>query len=1048
MRKGICIKTQFRALSRWKIFDNIRRSLVPVALTSLLLLDWIFLPSSLYWTLTVSAIIVFPIFITSLWDTIRKPKDVVLIHHIKNSARNIQDIIVNTLFTLICLPYEAFFNLMAIVNTLWRMLVSRKKLLEWNPSRNIENARKSSLSASYYSMWIEPVLALCVFTWLVMYSPAKLLIAGPILFLWLIAPFITWFTSKPLEKQVAILTNEQNIFLQKMARKTWSFFERFVVMEDNWLPPDNYQEQPDKQIAHRTSPTNIGLSLLTGLTACDFGFITTGQLIERTSNTISTMENMERYRGHFYNWYDTMSLEPLLPRYISTVDSGNLAGHLLVLKQGLLQIPHKKIHGVKLFEGLRDTLRVLTDTLKENEKELLTQFTMDLEEACNADLNTNNNLKTSAESLLQNFNAIADKLNNDPVSETRWWIGLLKKQLEEVNKELEIFTPWFLLTAAPAKFSNLVLQDGDFSFVELIKILKQLRVEATEKQNNKNTSEEDEWLHLLKLATSASIQNAEYIINSAGNLAERCNDLIDMDWDFLFDKSSKLLAIGYNMQEHRIDSSYYDLLASEARLGNFIGIAQGKLPEQSWFALGRLLTNVDGHPILLSWSGSMFEYLMPLLVMPTFENTLLDQTCKAAVEWQIAYGKKTGLPWGISESGYNMINANSQYQYRAFGAPGLGLKRGLEEDSVIAPYASALALMVAPQKACENLELLYEKGFEGRHGFYEAIDYTPSRVPRGQTCAIVYSFMAHHQGMSLLSLAYLLLDKPMQKLFESEPQFKATLLLLQERIPRASTFFAHTTDIAETSYLSAGQETRIIVTPHTAIPAVQLLSNGRYHVMVTNSGGGYSRWKDLAVTRWREDGTCDNRGTFFYIRDLQNNTFWSNTYQPSLKEADKYEAAFSQGRVDYHSVINEIETHTEIVVSPEDDIEMRRVIITNRSGVEKTIEVTSYAEVVLAAPASDAMQPAFSNLFVQTEIVPHQRAIICTRRPRSAEEQSPWMFHLMAMQGKEAEEISYETDRMEFLGRGNSAANPQAINNPGRFGKPGFSAGSDCCYPV
>ncbi|MEP7232348.1 MAG: glucoamylase family protein [Ginsengibacter sp.] len=1029
--KGHLHKNPISGLSRWKIFDNIRRSLAPLSLTSLLLLDWLFLPSSLYWTLTVSAIIVFPIFITSLWNTIRKPNDVILKHHIKNSVRNLQDIIVNTLFTLICLPYEAFFSLIAIVNTLWRMLVSRKKLLEWNPSNSTENAQRSNLSASYYSMWIEPVLTLCVFTWLVMYSPAKLLIAGPILFLWLIAPFVTWYASKPLEKQVAVLTNEQNIFLQKMARKTWSFFERFVVMEDNWLPPDNFQEQPDKQIAHRTSPTNIGLSLLTSLTACDFGFITTGQLIERISNTISTMENMERYRGHFYNWYDTRSLEPLLPRYVSTVDSGNLAGHLMVLKQGLLHIPHKKIQGVKLFEGLRETLRVLTDTLKENERELLAQFTMDLEGACNPSLHTSNNLKISGESLLQNFNDISDKLNTDPVSETRWWIGLLKKQLEEVNKQLQIFTPWFILTTAPAKFSNLVLQNDDFSFVELIKILKQLRVEATEKQNGKNIPEEDEWLQLLKTATAVSIQSAEYIINSAGNLAERCNDLVDMDWNFLFDKSSNLLAIGYNMQEHRIDSSYYDLLASEARLGNFVGIAEGKLPEESWFALGRLLTKVGGYPILLSWSGSMFEYLMPLLVMPTFENTLLDQTCNGAVEWQIAYGKKTGLPWGISESGYNMINANSQYQYRAFGAPGLGLKRGLEEDSVIAPYASALALMITPQKACKNLELLSEKGFEGRHGFYEAIDYTPSRVPRGQTYAIVYSFMAHHQGMSLLSLAYLLLDKPMQKLFESEPQFKATLLLLQERIPRASTFFAHTTDIAETNYLSTGQETRIIVTPHTAIPAVQLLSNGRYHVMVTNAGGGYSRWKDLAVTRWREDSTCDNRGTFFYIRDLQDQTFWSNTYQPALEEADKYEAAFSQGRVDYHSVNNEIETHTEIVVSPEDDIEMRRIIITNRSSIEKTIEVTSYAEVVLAAPASDAMQPAFSNLFVQTEIVPHQRAIICTRRPRSAEEQSPWMFHLLAMQGKEAEEISYETDRMEFLGRGNSAANPQAINNSG-----------------
>ena len=359
------------------------------------------------------------------------------------------------------------------------------------------------------------------------------------------------------------------------------------------------------------------------------------------------------------------------------------------------------------------------------------------------------------------------------------------------------------------------------------------------------------------------------------------------------------------------------------------------------------------------------------------------------------------------------------------------MKRGLEEDSVIAQYASALALMVEPQKACKNLQLLAENKFEGRYGFYEAIDYTPSRLQRGQSSAIIYAFMAHHQGMSLLSLAYLLLDKPMQKYFEAEPQFKAALLLLQERIPKATAFYAHTTDIADINAVEVGAETRVINGPNTPLPAVQLLSNGRYHVMVTNAGGGYSRWKDLAVSRWREDGTCDNWGTFCYIRDVKSGKYWSNTHQPTLQKSEKYEAAFSLGRVDFRSTNNEIETHTEIVVSSEDDIEMRRVRITNSSSVQRTIEVTSYSEVVLAAFASDFMQPAFSNLFVQTEILAPKHAIICTRRPRSAEETPPWMFHLMTIQGKNPEEISYETNRMEFIGRGNTTVNPQVMYKPG-----------------
>ncbi|MDQ6904679.1 MAG: cyclic beta 1-2 glucan synthetase, partial [Bacteroidota bacterium] len=971
-------KNPISALSKWKIFDNVRRSLVPLALTALLLLGWVVLPDPLFWTIIVSGIIVFPIIITSLWDTLRKPKDVVLKYHIKNSFVNLRDITIKTLFTLICLPYEAYSNAKAIGLTLWRILISGKKLLEWNPSSHNVNTNTRSLRSSYVVMWIEPFLTITILAFLAIYFPEKILIAGPVLVLWFIAPFVTWFTSKPLEKPVTKLSDDQNIFLQKLARKTWSYFDHFVVIADNWLPPDNFQEQPVEQLAHRTSPTNIGLSLLASLTACDFGYITTGQFIERTKNTIGTMQKMEKYKGHFYNWYDTESLNPLPPKYISTVDSGNLAGHLLVLRQGLLAIPDQQIQSVQLFKGMMDTLRVLVETANENDNKLFEPFILELETLSNGTGCTQIELKNKIESLSEHFDVISEKTNNDPTSETYRWKQVVIKELLQINEHLQIFEPWFLLAGAPPKFTELALMNSNLTLTELLKSAHEWQDALNGKQNEGNTSEENKWLELFQSALSKSIHEADQLISDAESLARQCNELADKEWDFLYDKSSHLFTIGYNVQEHRPDASYYDLLASEVRLCIFICIAQGKLPEESWFALGRLLTNVDGQPILLSWSGSMFEYLMPLLVMPTFENTLLDQTYKAAVEWQIKYGKKTNMPWGISESCYNRINANSNYQYRAFGAPGLGLKRGLEEDAVIAPYASAMALMVAPEKACENLELLNKKGLEGKYGLYEAIDYTPSRLQRGQSSAIVYSFMAHHHGMSLLSLAYLLRDKPMQKLFEAEPQFKATLLLLQERIPKATTFFAHTTDIADINYVASGQETRIINTPDTSVPKVQLLSNGRYHLMITNAGGGYSIWKDLAVTRWHEDVTCDNWGTFCYVRDLDSKKYWSTTLQPTLSKADKYEAAYSQGRVDFNTKQNEIETHTEIVVSPEDDIEMRRLRVTNRSGMRKTIEVTSYAEVVMATAAQDLMAPAFSNLFVQTEIIPHQNTIMCT----------------------------------------------------------------------
>ncbi len=520
-------------------------------------------------------------------------------------------------------------------------------------------------------------------------------------------------------------------------------------------------------------------------------------------------------------------------------------------------------------------------------------------------------------------------------------------------------------------------------------------------------------------------------------LAAQSTDLAEMEWAFLFDGTRHLLSIGYHVADRRRDSGYYDLLASEARFCTFVAIAQGHLPQESWFALGRLLTTVAGEPVLLSWSGSMFEYLMPLVVMPGYDDTLLDQTCKAAVRCQIEYAKHRGVPWGISESGYNLLDARLTYQYRAFGVPGLGLKRGLADDLVIAPYASALALMVAPEEACANLQRLAAEGFAGELGFYEAIDYTPTRLPRGQAHALVRSYMAHHQGMTLLSLAQVLLDGRMQARFASDPACQATTLLLQERIPRATALYLPPTPAADarTAPADSGSAMRSFSGPDTPRPEVQLLSNGRYHLVVTNAGGSYSRWKDLALTRWREDATSDNWGTFCYLRDVATGAFWSTAYQPTRQPTDRFETVFSEARVEFRSRTNPIESYTEIAVSPEDDVELRRLRLTNCGRTRRMIEVTSYAEVALATPAADALHPAFSNLFVQTDIVEDQRAILCTRRPRSRGEASPWMFHLMAAHGAAAGgALSYETDRLRFLGRGRTPADPRVMHESGPLG--------------
>ncbi len=1023
-------KNPLSRLSIWKIADNLRRSLVPLAMTFLLLLGWTILSPIWLSTVAVMGIILIPLLMASTLEVFRKPKHVLLRQHLTEVVKSTERRLAHAAFSLVCLPYEAFQSLDAILRTACRMLVTHKRLLEWNPSGDHAASDQTTLVGAFRAMWIGPVTAFATLMYLTATRPAALAVASPILILWFASPAIAAWLSSPLTRREAKCSASQMFFLRKLSRRTWAFFETFVGPQDNWLPPDNYQEHPVDRIAHRTSPTNIGMALLANLTAYDFGYIPIGQLITRTTNTLNTMQSLERHRGHFYNWYDTQSLQPLLPMYISTVDSGNLAAHLLTLLPGLQALPNDRILEARFFDGLKDTLGILVDVVGETKLIPLAPFEKELELATIAPPAT----LAEAWLVLDRLATLSSDIERsiDANNESKDWAQALAKQCHTALNELIFLAPWVLLQALPALRGEGLFGNAPIPTLRELARLESELCPIIESQLNENTTAErrNELEELRRLIIEASTRAADQI-TAIDRLALQVSEFAVMEYEFLYDKTRHLLTIGYNVDERRIDSSYYDLLASEARLCSFVGIAQGQLPQESWFALGRLLTVAGGDPILLSWSGSMFEYLMPLLVMPTYENTLLDQTYKAAVERQIEYGKQRGVAWGISESGYNTVDASLNYQYSAFGAPGLGLKRGLADDLVIAPYASVLALMVAPEEACLNLQRLAVEGLLGKYGFYEAVDYTPSRLPRGQSSAVVRSFMAHHLGMSFLSLAYLLLNRPMQKRFQSDPAFQATLLLLQERIPRTTAFYSHSTELSEIRTISSNTEmpVRVLTTPDTPVPEVQLLSNGRYHVMVTNAGGGYSRWKDLAVTRWREDTTRDNWGTFCYIRDVANRSCWSTAHQPMLKRAAHYEAIFSEGRAEFRRRDDDFDTHTEIVVSPEDDIELRRVRITNRSRMQRVIDVTSYAEVVLAPPVPDAMHPAFSNLFVQTEIIGERQAILCTRRPRSFDEDVPWMLHLMTVHGAEVGEISYETDRLQFIGRGNTPSSPQAMND-------------------
>ncbi|MEZ0271606.1 MAG: glucoamylase family protein [Methylophilaceae bacterium] len=983
------------ALTVWKIFDNLRRSLVPPSLLALLAGGWLFGPKPAWiWTLLVVGIIFLPVLLSALIDFIRKPQQRDWMAHLIMTGNTASRQIVLAFLSLVFLPYDALICLGAILRSGMRMLFTRRGLLLWQlPSYAIRNARRT-LAEFFVEMWLAPLLAvfLGVAVWLI--RPDALMFSAPVLALWLFSPAIGWWISKPLVSREPVLTGDQKTFLRASARRTWRYFAEFVSHKDNWLPPDNFQEYPDPVIASRTSPTNIGMALLANLAAYDFGYITAGELLHLTANTLTTMEKLERYHGHLYNWYDTRTLQPLHPQYVSSVDSGNLAGSLLALQAGLAELKDRPVLSPNVFQGLQDTLHVLAERVDSSPPSELAKKVELLHHKL-ANLTLDGRTLADADGLLDEIRRAGEELPAwlplDTDSELSYWIHAFERQYRAFRDELAFLIP------DPARFM-------------LIPTLAELATSAT--------------------PGNASAQDRISVID---DLIERSHALATMDFEFLYDTSCDLLAIGYDVSERRRDISCYDLLASEARLASFLLIAQGKLPQKHWFSLGRLLTSHAGDISLISWSGSMFEYLMPRLLMPSYENTLLDQTCKAVVSRQIEYGRQRGVPWGISESCYNTTDAGKIYQYRAFGVPGLGFKRGLGDDLVIAPYATALALTVVPSVACRNLQTLADSGFLGAYGFYEAIDYTPTRVPRGKNHAIVRTFMAHHQGMSLLSFGHVLHNQPMQHRFMSAPLVKATELLLQERVPRkGATLHPHAAEVSAAARPPAAEEgtiMRVFTNPNTPIPEVHLLSNGRYHVMATNAGGGYSRWRDLAVTRWREDATADNWGTFIYLRDHDSGRYWSAAYHPTRHSADHYEAIFVQGRAEYRRRDQGIEAHTEVSVSPEDDVEIRRVTLANHSSRTRRIEVTSYAEVVLAPLNADLAHRAFSNLFVQTEILPGLQAILCTRRRRTPGEYVPWMFHLLAAPGAAASDPSYETDRARFIGRGRTAANPVVLDD-------------------
>jgi cyclic beta-1,2-glucan synthetase len=1034
---GRAVPNRLPVIARWKILDNLRRSLVPPALVLMLTGAWTFLPGSpALWTTLALLVIAFPAYTQLGRSVTGRVAGVPLREHFRAERDNILGGLRQGALSLVMLAHQMALMLDAIFRALIRMLVTRRRLLEWvTADRAVVPA---ALGGVIRRMWIAPAIALTLALVVAVIAPGRLVLAAPVLALWFLSPLLAHITGLPLEHRHPPLTREQRAALRRVARRTWRFFEELLTPADNWLIPDNYQEDRPDVIAHRTSPTNIGLQLLAVLAARDFGYLSASDVVDRLEPTFDTLLRMQRYRGHFYNWYDTRSLVPLAPPYISTVDSGNLAGYLLALRSGLGEMTESTpLIDAGALEGLEDMLGLLeaevTSGNRGAERARLDAQVQELRTLIAARPVALTEWRTLLGDVRERLTSLALLLHEleEPSgadagslvshvttwNEAGYWLERAEAAVAGRHAELERLTGW--MTVLGPKADSLPAHVP--SPCELIEWCGLALDGMTSSPHGSR----------LRTLIEEARRHAEDLVERADRLAAHADDLLEeIEFGFLFNPERQLFSIGFSVYDGRLDNSYYDILASEARLASYVAIALGKVSHEHWFKLGRSLTPTGSSRALLSWSASMFEYLMPLLVMRSHAGTLLDETYEAVVRRQMDYAVGRSVPWGISESAYNVRDLEGNYQYRAFGVPGLGLKRGLADDLVIAPYATLLAAPVAPRAVLANLERLRAQGLSGRFGYFEAIDYTPERVPPDVKGGVVLvTYMAHHQGMGLLALDNLINDGPMQRRFHADPRMEAAELLLQERIPRLVPLKNPPIERAEHVPMSRGAvapAVRRYVTPHTLSPRAHLLSNGSYSVMVTNAGGGYSRRQNLAMTRWREDITTDHWGTFCFVRDLESGTVWSTTHQPAGGDPDEFEVTFALDRAVFRRVDGHLETRTEIVVSSEDDVELRRISITNHGTGARSLDLTSYAEVVLAPPEADLAHPAFSNLFVETSALPERDALLCARRPRAGGNRT-YLLHMLSGRGRVGPATQWETNRARFIGRGRTLANPLAL---------------------
>ena len=1052
------IPNDLSLIGRWKILDNLRRSLLAPALLALFAAGWLGLPGSPWaWTLIGGLTLAVPVLTGFGLGLFQAAKG----SSWRRVFRAFHTGLARWALALAFILYETLLTLGGIATTLVRLFVTRKHLLQWTSYADTVRVFAGGVTFNHIlaSMLSTGALAGLI----IMVDPAALGAALPLLTIWLLSPVIAWWISRPIDHAPDPLSASETARLRNLARRTWSFFEQYVGPEDHWLPPDHFQEAPRGLIAHSTSPTNLGFLLLSTLAAYDLGYIGLSDLSARLAAAFESMTALEKYRGHFLNWYDTRTLAPLTPRYVSTVDSGNLAASLRTLGQGCQTLRNQPVLRRKNWEGLLDTLSLFDEAARHLPAEALApiqSMLAKIRRPVGAALTDSEAwvpllLQLIGESwnelnrtLMALAASTAGALDTDTLHKLSLAADRTENHLYGIQREIERLAPWLLLLSRPpAQFTR---PDGPAAVREAWRVLRAGLPTAPKLEEIGSICaaglanlqylralapldpEAAEWCLRLDRQLPLAGMAAEALLRGFGDLERQAAQHVQaMDFRFLFDEQRQLFHIGYNVSIERMDPNYYDLLVSEARIASIVTMARNEIPASHWLHLGRPLTRVEGRRALLSWGGTMFEYLMPALLVRNYEGTLLQRSCLAAVDGQIAYGRRKNVPWGISESGYFAFDADQNYQYRTFGVPGLGFKRNLTEDLVVAPYASLLALSLRPHKVMENMARLAKLGMLGAHGFYESVDFSPTRLPFGATQAIVRSYMAHHQGMILLALVNQLQDKIMVRRFHADPIVRSIEFFLQEKVPYDAPLEA--LQLEDVRATRPDPVRRLVsaspwsVSARSPWPEVHFLSNGQYGVLITSAGAGFSTWKNVDLTRWHADTTREDCGAWIYLQDLETGDLWSAADQPTAATPESQSVQFYPHKAEFRRTDHGLGLTMDITVAPDDDVEIRRVTLTNHGERPRRIALTSYAEIILAPQAADARHPAFNKLFIESAYVAESNVLLFRRRPRSAGEEPLYLAHSAAVSPGHPVSGAVETDRARFLGRGGTLQAPAAL---------------------